>query len=205
MDSEALARAVIAKLRSVGHQAWLVGGCVRDLLLGRKPKDFDVATDARPDRDHGPVSRVPAGWARTSASCWYATVFARWKSPPSAATTTTRTAAGPTPSTSKRDPRQDVAAPRLHHQRTADGPRHAARCSITWAAAPTWSAGLIRAIGDPEARFREDHLRLLRAVRFAARLEFAIDPATFEAMQADHAADPARLGRSGSATNWSAS
>src|ERR671938_504966 len=50
MDSEALARAVISKLRSSGHQAWLVGGCVRDLLLAAKPKDFDVATDARPDR-----------------------------------------------------------------------------------------------------------------------------------------------------------
>src|SRR3954447_3531316 len=50
MDSEALARAVIAKLRSAGHQAWLVGGCVRDLLLGSRPKDFDISTDARPDR-----------------------------------------------------------------------------------------------------------------------------------------------------------
>jgi poly(A) polymerase len=41
---------VIAKLRGVGHQAFLVGGCVRDLLLGVKPRDFDIATDARPDR-----------------------------------------------------------------------------------------------------------------------------------------------------------
>src|ERR1041384_7819749 len=50
MDSEALARKVIAKLHTAGHQAYLVGGCVRDLLLGVRPKDFDVATDARPDR-----------------------------------------------------------------------------------------------------------------------------------------------------------
>src|SRR5580700_4042933 len=50
MEAEALARRVIAKLRASGHQAYLVGGCVRDLLLGAKPKDFDVATDARPDR-----------------------------------------------------------------------------------------------------------------------------------------------------------
>jgi putative nucleotidyltransferase with HDIG domain len=47
--------------------------------------------------------------------------------------------------------------------------------------------GVIRAIGDPEARFREDHLRLLRAVRFAARLKFAIDPDTFEAIRRNHA------------------
>src|SRR3954447_22779096 len=50
MEAQALARQVIAKLRASGHQAYLVGGCVRDLLLGETPKDFDVATDARPDR-----------------------------------------------------------------------------------------------------------------------------------------------------------
>src|SRR5580692_10541490 len=50
MEAETLAHGVIAKLRAAGHQAYLVGGCVRDLLLGAKPKDFDVATDARPDR-----------------------------------------------------------------------------------------------------------------------------------------------------------
>src|ERR1700761_6136858 len=50
MQSEELARSVISKLRQAGHQAYLVGGCVRDLLLGAHPKDFDVATDARPDR-----------------------------------------------------------------------------------------------------------------------------------------------------------
>src|SRR5215831_16890265 len=47
--SEQLAHDVVRRLRAAGHQAWLVGGCVRDLLLGRAPKDFDVATDARPD------------------------------------------------------------------------------------------------------------------------------------------------------------
>src|SRR5579864_5911931 len=50
MEPEALAKTVIAKLRGAGHQAYLVGGSVRDLLLGVPPKDFDIATDARPDR-----------------------------------------------------------------------------------------------------------------------------------------------------------
>src|SRR5579862_6301123 len=50
MTSEELARSIVAQLRSAGHQAYLVGGCVRDMLLGRSPEDFDVATDARPDR-----------------------------------------------------------------------------------------------------------------------------------------------------------
>src|ERR1035441_1299815 len=49
MTSETLARSIVARLRAAGHKAYLVGGCVRDLLLGRAPKDFDVATDARPD------------------------------------------------------------------------------------------------------------------------------------------------------------
>src|SRR3954470_3454733 len=50
MEAESLARTVIAKLRAAGHQAYLVGGCVRALLLHTPPKDFDIATDARPDR-----------------------------------------------------------------------------------------------------------------------------------------------------------
>src|SRR5581483_4612269 len=50
MHAEALARDVIARLRAAGHRAYLVGGCVRDLLLKIAPKDWDVATDARPDR-----------------------------------------------------------------------------------------------------------------------------------------------------------
>src|SRR5271169_6951924 len=50
MEAETLAHRVIAKLRAAGHQAYLVGGCVRDLLLGAQPKDYDIATDARPDR-----------------------------------------------------------------------------------------------------------------------------------------------------------
>src|SRR5215471_10268266 len=49
VTSEQLAHGVVRRLRAAGHKAWLVGGCVRDLLLGRAPKDFDVATDARPD------------------------------------------------------------------------------------------------------------------------------------------------------------
>src|SRR5262249_8837812 len=50
MESQTLARAVIHKLRAGGHQAYLVGGCVRDTVLGLKPKDFDISTNARPDR-----------------------------------------------------------------------------------------------------------------------------------------------------------
>src|SRR4051812_17697644 len=53
MDSRSLAHEIVQSLRAHGHQAFLVGGCVRDLLLGREPKDYDVVTDARPDRVTG--------------------------------------------------------------------------------------------------------------------------------------------------------
>jgi len=78
MEAEKLAHEVIAKLRHAGHQAYLVGGCVRDLLLGGKPKDFDVATDARPDRimslfpNSGSVG-AHFGW------CWCAICWRRWR------------------------------------------------------------------------------------------------------------------------------
>ncbi|MGE5486842.1 MAG: CCA tRNA nucleotidyltransferase, partial [bacterium] len=49
-DSGSLARRIVARLRAAGHQAYLVGGCVRDILLGGEPGDYDVATDARPER-----------------------------------------------------------------------------------------------------------------------------------------------------------
>ncbi len=62
-----------------------------------------------------------------------------------------------------------------------------AKSWILWAGAPIWKGALVRAIGDPDARFREDHLRLLRAVRFAARLDFQIESGTFEATRRQHA------------------
>ena len=61
MTSEELARSIVARLRAAGHQAYLVGGWVRDLLLGRAAKDFDVATDARPDRVSELFERSGAG------------------------------------------------------------------------------------------------------------------------------------------------
>ena len=65
MNDDALARDVIAKLRAAGHRAYLVGGCVRDLLLSMEPKDYDVATDARPTGSWI-CFRTPAASARIS-------------------------------------------------------------------------------------------------------------------------------------------
>ncbi len=184
MDSEALARAVIAKLRSVGHQAWLVGGCVRDMLLGTKPKDYDVATDARPDRimDLFPRSgRVGAHFGVVLVRDAFSQVeVATFRSDHEY-----EDGRRPNAIHFERDPRQDVLRRDFTVNSLLMDPDTGEVLDYAGGRADL-ERRVIRAIGDPEARFREDHLRLLRAVRFAARLKFEIDPATFEAMKANH-------------------
>jgi poly(A) polymerase len=183
MDAESLAHGVIAKLRGAGHQAFLVGGCVRDLLLGRPAKDFDVATDARPDRI---MSLFPNSGA-VGAS--FGVVLVRDE----LAQVEVATFRSDHDYTDGRrpgsvhfegDPRQDV----LRRDFTINGllmdPERGEVLDYVEGRADL-ERRVIRAIGDPAVRFREDHLRLLRAVRFAARLGFTIDADTFAAMQRD--------------------
>lgn len=185
MDSEALARAAIAKLRAAGHQAYLVGGCVRDLLLGATPQDFDVSTDARPDRimDLFPNSgRVGAHFGVVLVRDGFSQVeVATFRSDHDYTD-------GRRPSSVhfESDPRQDV----LRRDFTINGlmmdPETGEVLDFTGGRNDI-ERRVVRAIGDPDTRFAEDHLRLLRAIRFAARLGFAIDPATFEAIGRHHA------------------
>src|SRR4051794_6558729 len=184
MDSEALARSVIAKLRSAGRQAWLVGGCVRDLLLGNKPKDYDVSTDARPDRimDLFPRSgRVGAHFGVVLVRDAFSQVeVATFRSDLDYED-------GRRPNTVhfESDPKQDV----LRRDFTVNGllmdPDTGDVLDYV-EGRDDLARRVIRAIGDPVTRFREDHLRMLRAVRFASRLGFTIDPATFDAIRANH-------------------
>jgi poly(A) polymerase len=184
MDSEALARAVVAKLRSVGHRAWLVGGCVRDLLLGAKPKDYDVATDARPDRimDLFPRSgRVGAHFGVVLVRDAFSQVeVATFRSDHDY-----EDGRRPGMVHFESDPRQDA----LRRDFTVNGllmdPDSGEVLDYVDGRADL-ERRVIRAIGDPAERFREDHLRMLRAVRFAARLGFTIDAATFDAIREHH-------------------
>jgi poly(A) polymerase len=185
VDSEALARQVIATLRGVGHQAFLVGGCVRDLLLGVKPKDFDVATDARPDRimDLFPRSgRVGAHFGVVLVR----DVFDQVEVATFRSDHDYLDGRHPEQVRFEIDPREDV----LRRDFTINGlmmdPDTGDVLDFVDGRGDL-ARGLIRAIGDPAARFREDHLRLLRGVRFAARFGFEIEPATFDAMRRDHA------------------
>jgi hypothetical protein len=185
MESEALARAVIAKLREAGHQAYLVGGSVRDLLLGAKPKDFDVSTDARPERimelfpqsgqvgAHFGVVLVRDAGAQVEVATFRSDhEYADGRRPASVHF--------------ESDPREDV----LRRDFTINGLMMEAATGEVLdyvGGRADLERRVVRAIGDPDARFREDHLRLLRAVRFAARLGFEIESATFEAMARHHA------------------
>jgi poly(A) polymerase len=185
MESEALARAVIAKLRGAGHQAYLVGGSVRDLLLGARPKDFDVSTDARPERimDLFPKSgQVGAHFGVVLVRDAGAQVeVATFRSDHDY-----NDGRRPASVHFESDPRQDV----LRRDFTINGLMMEADTGKVLdyvGGRADLERRVVRAIGDPHARFREDHLRLLRAVRFAARLGFEIESATFEAIVRHHA------------------
>ena len=185
MEAEALARAVIAKLRGAGHQAYLVGGSVRDLLLGTQPKDFDVSTDARPERimDLFPKSgQVGAHFGVVLVRDAGAQVeVATFRSDHDY-----NDGRRPAGVHFESDPRGDV----LRRDFTINGLMMEADTGKVLdyvGGRADLERRVVRAIGDPHARFREDHLRLVRAVRFAARLGFEIESATFEAMMRHHA------------------
>ena len=185
MEAEALARQVIAKLRSSGHQAWLVGGCVRDILRNSRPKDYDIATDARPDRimDLFPRSgRVGAHFGVVLVRDYFEQVeVATFRSDHDYLD-----GRHPEQVRFETDPREDV----LRRDFTINGlmmDPDDGRILDFVEGRRDLERGIIRAIGDPYERFREDHLRLLRAIRFAARLNFEIEEATFDAIRRDHA------------------
>src|SRR5580658_3373436 len=178
--SMALAETIVSDLRRAGHAAYLVGGCVRDLLLGRIPKDFDVATSAQPEEivrlypaadrvgAHFGVVLVHEGGANVEVATFRSDLEYLDGRRPVAVHFET-------------DPRQDVLRRDFTINALLLDPVSGEVLDFTGGRADLDSK-LIRAIGDPERRFREDHLRLLRAVRFAARLGFEIETETFAAI-----------------------
>jgi putative nucleotidyltransferase with HDIG domain len=181
MTSEELGKSIIRRLRAEGHSAWLVGGCVRDLLLNRAPKDFDVATSARPEEllrlfprsgqvgAHFGVVLVHDAEAQVEVATFRSDLdYADGRRP-----TGVHFESSPEKDALRRD--FTINALLLDPATNEVIDYAGGRADL--------AAGVIRAIGDPVRRFREDHLRLLRAVRFAARLSFTIEPATFAAMK----------------------
>ena len=187
------AREIVRRLREAGHQAYFAGGCVRDLLLGVAPKDFDVATSARPEE-------IIALFAKTFAvGAHFGVVLVCSVADEVEIATEVATfrhdgaySDGRRPDAVRfsSDAREDV----LRRDFTINGmlldpAKYEATGDVAAATLDyvggreDLAAGVVRAIGDPALRFSEDKLRLLRAVRFAARLGFQIDPATAEAIR----------------------
>ncbi len=175
-----LARAIVRRLRAAGHQAYLVGGCVRDLLLGREPSDYDVATDATPSRmlDLFPQAReVGAHFGVLLVREADAVVeVATFRSEHSY-----RDGRRPDEVAFETSPERDVLRRDFTINALLLDPE-TGRVLDFVDGERDLRAGLLRTVGDPRARFGEDHLRMLRAVRFAARLGFRIEEATLAAI-----------------------
>jgi len=198
------AREVLLRLRGAGHVAYFAGGCVRDLLLGKKPKDWDVATDA-------PPARVREIFRNTQAvGAAFGVILVReGRSTVEVATFRTEGVYS-----DGRRPDEVAFTDAEHDARRRDftmnglflDPEQGSGFRVSCCARPTeqgsakteqtqWGtvidyvggvadlrAGVVRAIGEASRRFGEDHLRLLRAVRFAARLGFMVQGETERAI-----------------------
>jgi putative nucleotidyltransferase with HDIG domain len=179
---DSLATGILRDLRARGHNAYLVGGCVRDRLLGIVPKDFDVATDATPEEI---LSYFP-GSELVGAHFGVILVGS-----PDGVHVEVATFRSDGIYFDGRRPEQVhfETSPALDAQRrdfTINGlmlnPLSGEVLDYVEGRADL-DQRIIRAIGDAERRFSEDHLRMLRAVRFAARLNFSIAPDTLAAIQ----------------------
>jgi poly(A) polymerase len=187
---------IVQTLRQRGFQAYLVGGCVRDLLLGREPKDYDVATNATPEQVMGifpetyavgaqfgvvlvpaPERDAPSGVSAEGSSKSFAVEVATFRGDIGYSD-----GRHPDEVRFSLDPREDVARRDFTINGMLLDPVSGDVLDFV-GGQEDLKAGVIRTIGDPEQRFGEDKLRMLRAVRFAARFEYTIDPATFAAMQ----------------------
>lgn len=175
-----LAAEVARRLSARGHRALFAGGCVRDHLLGREPKDFDIATSARPEQvleayPHAVLVGIQFGVVRVHhrgeefevATFRREGVYLDGRRPSEVTFT---------------DEREDA----LRRDFTINGmflDPATGEVIDHVGGREDLAARVVRAIGDARARFSEDHLRLVRAVRFAAGLGFALDPTTQEAVR----------------------
>ncbi len=175
---------VVRKLARNGFKAYLVGGCVRDLLVGKKPKDFDVATSATPNEVRNTFRNCRIiGRRFRLAHVFFGDKIIE--------TSTFR--ANP------RDEDEDegellIRRDNVFGTETEDARRRDFTINGLFydvekqkvidhvGGLADLKAGLVRTIGDPDIRFQEDPIRMLRGLKFAARLEFEFEPRTFEAL-----------------------
>ncbi|MBY0370916.1 CCA tRNA nucleotidyltransferase [bacterium] len=181
MDKQTTALRLLRALKAKGYQALFNGGCVRDRLLGKAPKDFDIATSATPEQvqalfektvlvgaHFGVVVVVEEGESFEIATFRSEGAYLDGRHPTQVAFSTVE----------KDAQRRDFTVNGLYWDGESEKPLDLVNGQADLA------ARVIRTIGKPEERFEEDHLRLLRAVRFAVQLGFEIEPQTFAAVKA---------------------
>src|ERR1022692_4195979 len=192
---------IVAKLRAAGYEAYLAGGCVRDLLLGLEPKDYDVATSATPDVVLGLFERTFAVGAHFGVvlvadgdeAGYVTTEVATFRSDGAYSDGRHPDAVRYTASAEEDVRRRDFTINGLLLDPLRWG-RPLVECigdpTLLRSAVldfvgglPDQEAGVVRAIGRAELRFDEDHLRMLRGVRFAARFGFEVEARTAAAMR----------------------
>lgn len=179
---EQLASVIIRRLRDAGHSAFLVGGCVRDRLLGLEPKDYDVNTSAPPEELLQLFPRAETVGAHFGVVLVHAgpgihVEIATFRSEGSYAD-----GRRPDAVEFEIDPARDVQRRDFTINGLMEDLQTGAVLDFV-GGEQDLRAGIVRAIGDPLRRFGEDHLRMLRAVRFAARLSFQIEPQTLAAIR----------------------
>ena len=181
---EATARTIVERLSRAGYESFYAGGCVRDALLGITPKDYDIATSARPEEvqrlfprtiavgaHFGVIVVLENGYEFQIATFRSDEVYIDGRHPVGVIYST---------------PRQDAERRDFTINGMFFDPLRNEVIDYVGGRADL-EARTVRAIGDPAARFREDRLRLLRAVRFAATFHFTIEPGTWEAIRANAA------------------
>jgi tRNA nucleotidyltransferase/poly(A) polymerase len=190
MHPRELAEHICRRLREAGYQAYFVGGCVRDILLGREPADFDVSTDATPDQVQQLFPRTLAVGAQFGVIIVMQDPGAEdpaAEAPAQVEVATFRSDVGysdgrhPDHVVYSKTPQEDVSRRDFTINALLLDPETDEVLDFVGGRVDL-SAGIIRAIGRPEERFREDKLRMIRAVRFAARFRYAIHAATFSAI-----------------------
>lgn len=174
---------ILQKLAAAGYEGYLVGGCVRDFLLGREPSDFDITTSALPEETmavfaehrviptgikHGTVTVMHEGEPFEITTYRTETTYADGRHPDSVSFT--------------RSLREDLCRRDFTVNAMAMGLD--GEVVDLYGGREDLAAGIIRAVGEPAVRFTEDALRILRAFRFAAKLGFAIEKDTLAAATA---------------------
>ena len=191
--AQQIATGIVERLRAAGHTAYLGGGCVRDLLLGRNPADFDVATSATPETVLKMFPRTFAVGAHFGVvlvateheSGEILTEVAAFRSDGVYSDGRRPDSVRYTDSAEQDVLRRDFTINGMLLDPEKIAPSGDLRSAILdfVGGAEDLNAGIIRAIGNPALRFAEDKLRMLRAVRFAARFGFHIEDRTFAAIR----------------------